>query len=202
MSPGRHVVNGLGLWLMAWALFSVHGPHGPPDDLSAAVSTYNDNPSCRGDRVLTDAPDPTLAQPSSDQCVIQGLVVANKYYKMQIPTGHQTTHYEYWITVLFPWGGQHSVMIRSGRDPWYSMTLTADRDVYDRIVQGQTVNALMLGQRVAVLAVGGRAISTADDPKVQHGVEVGRQLGVKLLLGLGLLSLVLALRGAVSSTAD
>ena len=195
MSPGRHIVSGLGLWLFAWALFNWHGPQ----DLSAAVRNYQDSPSCREDRVLTDAPDPTLTGPLADRCVIQQLPVARKYYTEQHPIGHQTIQYQYWITTVFPWGPRHSVQIRSRRDGRFSLVASADREVYDSIAQGQTVNALMLGQRVAVLAVDGRAISTSDDPDVQRSLEAGKQLAAKVLVGLGLLSLILAIRGVISA---
>ncbi len=180
-SAGRYFAQGLGLCFMAWVIFNVHKQ---PDNLSADVRGFDASPTCREDRVLTDAPHAPLDRPLLGECVLQSVTVINKNYEIKVGRGSGRGPM-YTITVLLPWGGQRSFLLRG------------DEQAYDGIGVGRPVNALVYGQRIAFLAVNGRAISTTDDPDVNHTLQEMRWVGVGLLLALGLHSFYRATRSGL-----
>jgi len=182
-STGGYVAQGLGLCFMAWVIFYVHRS---PENLSADVRGFDASPMCREDRVLSDVTDPPLDRPLPGECVIQRVTVANKDYVVELGPGSSRGP-KYSITVLLPWGGQHKFLLRG------------DKYAYNSIVVGQSLNVLVFGQRIAFVAVNGRAISTSDDPDVDHTLQVIRWLGITLLLVLGLFSFYRAWRIAIAT---
>ena len=182
-SAGQWVVQGVALCVGAWIIFVAHKA---PDNLSANVRDFDASPTCQESRVIIDAPQAPLDRPLLGECVVQSVTVVNKNYKIEVGPGAGRGP-TYTITVLLPWGGQHSFILRG------------DRQAYDSIEVNRPINALIYGQRVAFLAVNGRSISTTDDPDVNRLVQVLRWLGAGMLLASGLFSFY---RGSKSGLAE
>jgi hypothetical protein len=175
-SRGHYLAGTIGLSFAAWFIFKSHVPS---PTLAADLKGFRASPTCRDVRLLSDSADAPLAAPVRTSCVIQQVTVTNKIEKLNYTGRSHTT--QYWITTRLPWGAQHAVMLRGGRA------------VYNAVVVGRPLNALLWGDRVALLAVQGQAVSTSDNPDVAHQVQILRWLGVVLLIGMALGSLYRAL---------
>lgn len=181
-SPGRWLVQGIGLCLGAWIIFNMHKA---PPNLSADIRDFDNNPTCREARVL-EAPAPPLDRPILGECVLQSVAVVNKNQVIHFGRGAGRGP-TYTITLLMPWGGQHSV------------TLRGDKHAFNGISVGRPINALLYGHRIALLAVNGRAISTTENPQVDRLVQVMRWIGTGVLLVAGLFSFYRLTRSGLSN---
>lgn len=177
-------MQGLGLCVGAW-LIGV--PHTASDKLGADARDFDASPSCRENRVITDAPQAPLERPLQGECVVQSVTVINKHYEYRMGRGSGRGA-EYTITVLWPWGGRHAFILRG------------DKHAYDSVEVNRPANALLYGQRIAFLAVDGRPISTTDDPDVDHLVQVLRWVGAVVLLAGGLFSFYRAAKSGLAES--
>jgi hypothetical protein len=185
-SAGQWVLQGFGLCVGAWIIFVLHKA---PDNPAADIRGFDASSTCREDRVIADTPQAPLDRPVPDECFLQSLMVVNKNYKINVGPGSGRGP-TYTITVLLPWGGQHSFILRG------------DRHAYDSIEVNRPINALIYGRRVAFLAVNGRSVSTTDDPDVNHLERVLRWIGAALLLVGGLFSFYRALKSGPMERSD
>jgi hypothetical protein len=82
-----------------------------------------------------------------------------------------------------PWHAEHEVSLRGAQI------------AYNAISIGHPLNALVWSRRLAFLAVNGQPISTAENPDVEHRVQIFRWGTVGFLVSMGLVSVYRAVVG-------
>jgi hypothetical protein len=176
-TPAGWLVQAIGLCVMAVLLFASTKPS---PTLAADLSGFDHSPTCRGAHVVTDTADDPLAAPAPGRCVVQLVRVTNKRIEHHAGRHSSTT---YWVTLLMPWHAEHEVSLRGAQT------------AYNAISIGHPLNALVWSRRLAFLAVNGQPISTAENPDVEHRVQIFRWCTVGFLLFMGLVSVYRAVVG-------
>jgi hypothetical protein len=176
-TPVGWLVQAIGLCVVAAVLYTTTKPS---PTLAADQAGFDHSPTCRADDVVTDTAESPLTGPPSGRCVVQLVRVTNKHVERTTGRGSHTI---YWITLLMPWGAQRAVSLRGGAT------------AYNAIIVGHSLNALLWSHRLAFLAVDGQAISTAENPDVEHRAQIVRWCGVGFLLLMVLVSLYRAAVG-------
>ncbi len=98
------------------------------------------------------------------------MIVQGKDVEMNGAMGGNSTWY--WVTVL----------TEDGHRPRLLFEGKAQGRVYDRLIAGQAIPALMYEGNVAAISVDGRVESTDEDPDVATKVRTQRLVGSAVLL--------------------
>jgi len=159
-----YLAQGLGLCVAAALVFHLMGNW----SAASGIQAFDADPACRAERLLhPDAGAAGARGPAA--CRVQKVTVMAEHHSVGGGRGNPLPS----VTLLLASGEQRTVRLTRS-------------DAIFAIKVGEQINALVFGDRAALLAVNGQAVSTSDDPEVAHYLMMVR-IVVCSLLALGAL---------------